>query len=336
MNTKKKTLIAAVFVLVVMLAAFFYFRHQACYSHGVFSGTKIFKIEKGEGNRIIGENLKKEGLISEKYYFYYYMRSHKLTSRILPDDYELSGTMTIPEIALTVTKEQDKNIKITFPEGWTAKQMAIRLMANGLAGDEFLKLVNNPNELKSSYEFLADPKIKTLEGYLFPETYFFTKEMDAETMVKKMLGIFNTKITFQIKSDALKNGKALNDIIIMASIIEGEVRTDEDRKIVSGIFWDRVKNGQALQSCATLAYVTGENKKQYSETDTKIQSPYNTYLCKGLPPAPISNPGLSAITAAIYPAPTGYNYFLSDPETGQTIFSQTYEEHIANKARYGL
>lgn len=332
----KKIFIIAVFVLVVILATFFYFRYQVYYSHGTSKETVSFVIEKGEGNKIIGERLEKEGLISGRYYFYYYVWSHKLTSQILPDDYELSGTMTIPEIALTVTKERDKNIKVTFPEGWTSKQMAERLSAKGLAGDEFLKIANNPEEIKNQYSFLTDPKIKTLEGYLFPETYFFTKEMDAETIVKKMLGIFNTKITSQIQSDALKNGKTLNEIIIMASIIEGEVRADEDRKIVSGIFWKRLKEGKALQSCATLAYITGENKKQYSEADTKIQSPYNTYLYKGLPPTPISNPGLSAITAAIYPAETPYNYFLSDPETGETIFSKTYEEHIANKTKYGL
>ena len=332
----RKIFIIIAFAAVVILATFFYFRHQVYYSHGTSKETVSFVIEKGEGNKIIGERLEKERLISGKYYFYYYVWSHKLTSQILPDDYELSGTMAIPEIVLTVTKEQDKNIKVTFPEGWTSKQMAERLSAKGLTGDEFLKIVNNPGEIKNQYSFFTDPKIKTLEGYLFPETYFFTKEMDAETMAKKMLGIFNAKITSQMQNDALKNGKTLNEIIIMASIIEGEVRTDEDRKIVSGIFWKRLKEGKALQSCATLTYVTGENKKQYSEADTKIQSLYNTYLYKGLPPAPISNPGLSAITTAIYPAKTTYNYFLSDPETGKTIFSKTYEEHTANKTKYGL
>lgn len=331
----KKTFIIA-FILVAILTTFFYFRHQVYYSHGSNKENISFVIEKGEGNRIIGERLEKEGLIAGKYYFYYYMRSQNLTSRILPYNYELSGTMTIPEIALILTEEWDKNIKITFPEGWTSKQMAERLTANGLDGKGFLGLANNTDVLRGNYNFLEDKNIKTLEGYLFPETYFFTKEMDAETMVKKMLGIFNAKITYQMKNDALKNGKALKDIIIMASIIEGEVRTDEDRKIVSGIFWKRIKDGRALQSCATLAYVTGENKKQYSEADTKINSPYNTYLHKGLLPAPISNPGLSAIMAAIYPTLTDYNYFLSDSETGKTIFSKTYEEHTANKTRYGL
>jgi UPF0755 protein len=323
-------------VAVILVGGFFYLRYQVYFSHCDFSGTKVIKIEKGEGNKIIGERLNKEGMISGKYYFYYYMWSRNLTKNIFPEEYEISSVMTIPEIATLITKEKDKTKKVTFPEGWTAKQMAARFTANGLSGDEFLKIVNNPGDLKNQYDFLTDLKIKTLDGYLFPETYFFDKDADVQVIVKKMLGIFNTKITSQMKADVLKSGKSLNDIIIMASIIEGEVKTDEDRKIVSGIFWNRIKNGQALQSCATLAYITGENKKQYSEMDTKINSPFNTYQVKGLPPTPISNPGLSAISAAIYPTDTQYNYFLSDPQTGKTVFSKTYEEHVANKAKYGL
>jgi len=105
-------------------------------------------------------------------------------------------------------------------------------------------------------------------------------------------------------------------------------------KIVSGIFWDRIKNGQPLESCATLAYILGQNKPQYSIEDTKTDSPYNTYLILGLPPSPISNPGLQAIKAAIYPEYTKYNYFLNRQDTGETIFSVDYDEHLRNKAKY--
>jgi UPF0755 protein len=105
-------------------------------------------------------------------------------------------------------------------------------------------------------------------------------------------------------------------------------------EIVSGLFWDRIKNRQALESCATLAYILGENKAQYSLEDTQINSPYNTYRNRGLPPGPITNPGLNAIKAAIYPIYTDYNYFLSDPKTGDTIWSKTFEEHKQNKWKY--
>lgn len=335
MNSTKRTVIILASIA-VLIGGFFYFRYQVYFSHGDSVKNEVFTIKKGEGNKLIGENLAGQGLISGKYYFYFYMWSRKLTSKIFPDDYDLSNRMTIPEIASVITSEQDKTKKITFPEGWGAKQMAERLTANGLPGDEFLKIINNPGELKNRYNFLSDPKIKTPEGYLFPDTYFFDKDIDGEGIVRKMLGIFNTKITAQMLAGAAKSGKSLNEIIIMASIIENEVKTDEDRAIISGIYWNRIKIGQPLQSDITLAYILGEKKKQYSFSDTRTPSPYNTYLNKGLPPGPIDNPGLSAIQAAIYPQNSEFNYYLSDPETGKTIFSKTFPEHVANKAKYGL
>ena len=122
----------------------------------------------------------------------------------------------------------------------------------------------------------------------------------------------------------------------MASILEMEVKSQSDREIASGIFWNRVTVGQPLQSCATLAYVLGVNKKQYTYQDTQTVSPYNTYLNRGLPPGPIGNPGIATLRAAIFPKDSNFNYFLSDPETGQTIFSRTFAEHTQNKAKYGL
>ncbi len=287
-NTKRIVIIFT--AMAVLIGGFFYFRYQVYFSHGNSDETAVFTIEKGESNKMIGKGLENYGLISGKYYFYFYMWSRKLTGKILPDDYELSGRMTIPEIASIITSEQDKTKKITFPEGWSAKQMADRLNANGLPGDDFLKIVNSPGELKSGYNFLSDPKIKILEGYLFPDTYFFDKDIDAEGIIRKMLGIFNTKITSQMLADAEKNKKSLNEIIIMASIIENEVKTDEDRAIISGIYWNRIKIGQPLQSDITLAYILGEKKKQYSFADTRTPSPYNTYLNKGLRPGRLTIP----------------------------------------------
>jgi len=120
----------------------------------------------------------------------------------------------------------------------------------------------------------------------------------------------------------------------MASLLEKEVNTKEDREIVSGIFWRRIKEGRPLQSCATIAYILGIDKWRYSFEDTRIKSPYNTYLHKGLPPGPISNPGVESIRSAIFPRKSDYNYFLTDPETGNTIFAETIEEHNQNKIKY--
>lgn len=331
-------IIIAAFILAA-IGSFFYFRNQVYFSHGTYNETKIFKIEKGQGNGEIASNLEKAGLISGKIYFYYYLRSHNLTNKIFPGEYELSGSMTIPEIAAVITNQEDKFIKVTFPEGWTNKEVELRIKNNELSINDFNSLISKPEyfQEKYGYTFLNNlPKGATLEGFLFPDTYFFSKDATTEDIIKKMLDNFSKKLSTDLRQEIKKQGKSIHEIITMASIIEGEVRSDSDRKIVSGIFWDRIKSGQALQSCATLAFILGENKKQYSFEDTRTPSQYNTYLNKGLPPGPISNPGLVAIMAAIYPTETNYNYFLSDPETGATVFSKTLDEHNANKVKYGL
>ena len=338
LNKKLKIVIFLLIIAAFMSASFFYFRYEVYYSHGSYNGVKIFHIEKGEGSRVVSTNLTKENLVAGNWYFYYYVRSNGLLNRILPGDYEISGKMTIPEIAIRITQEQDLSVKITFPEGWDSEKISERLSANGFSREEFLDIVKKPSyELTSKYSFFSLlPKNVSLEGYLFPDTYFFSQKLTSEDIVKKFLTNFDNRLSPTLREEIKKQGKSLEEIITMASIIEREVKNEEDKKIVGGIFWNRIKNGQPLQSCATIAYVLGENKRQYSFEDTRIASPYNTYLNQGLPPGPISNPGLSSIEAAINPSENTYNYFLSDPETGRTIFSRTIEEHNANKYKFGL
>lgn len=336
MEKKYKIILLLALIIILSLGGIFYLRFNVYHSSGDNKNEKIFKISKGDNSSLVASALEKDGLISDEWYFLYYFKTHNLLSKILPGEYELNGKMTIPEIAALITQEKDTSIKLTFPEGWDRKKMATRLSENGLDGEAFLKIVENPGDLKGKYYFLQDPKIKSLEGFLFPDTYFFKKNERAEEIIAKMLGNFNTQFSLPIKEEAVKRKISILDLVSMASILEKEVRNDEDRAIASGIFWDRIKIGQALQSCATLAYVLGENKKQYSYADIQTVSPYNTYLNKGLPPGPISNPGLSALKAAAFPKDSDYNFFLSDPETGKTVFSKTFEEHNANKLKYGL
>ncbi|MCX6763974.1 MAG: endolytic transglycosylase MltG [Candidatus Moranbacteria bacterium] len=332
----KKTIIGAAILILILIAGFGYFNYEVYYGHGGAEGNMNVDIVKGDGVEKVALKLKDKNLIPGKIYLYYYLKIKKLSGKILPGVYELNGQMTIPEIATIITEGKISFVRVTFPEGWDAKKMAERLSANGFNGDEFLKLIEKPEQFRERYAFLADPSIKTLEGYLFPDTYFLKKDTEAYKIISKMLDNFNGKLTADLRNEIKNQEKSIRDEIIMASVIEREVNSEGDRAIVSGIFWSRIKIGQPLQSCATLAYILGVNKKQYSLEDTRINSPFNTYLNKGLPPAPIANPGLAAIKAAIYPKNSDYNYFLSDPDTGQTIFSKNLEEHNANKAKYGL
>ena len=322
----------------IVLGGFFYFRYEVYFSHGSVSGDKIFEVSKGEGNGEVGTSLRQDGFISGSWYFYYYIKTHGLLNRILPGKYKLNGNMTIPEIALVITNEKNilpGYVEITFPEGLTIQQMADKINANELDGQGFLGLAKDPSpDLIEKFNFLQEGK--SLEGYLFPDTYYFSKEIDARGIIVKILDNFNNKLSSDLRKEIAKQQKTLSNIITMASIVEKEVSTDNDRAIVAGLFWNRIASGQALQSDATLSYALNDKVSQHSLTQTKTNSPYNTYLYKGLPPGPICNPGLSAIEAAIHPQKTDFVYFLSDPKTGQTIFSKTFAEHVANRNKYGL
>jgi UPF0755 protein len=241
------------------------------------------------------------------------------------------------EVSTPIFKEE-KTIRVI--EGWRNSDIAKELVAQGLtSSSDFTKATWY--DYSSQFDFLKDKhKGIDLEGYLYPDTYRVYASSTADEIIVKMLTNFDNKLTPQMRADIKAQGKTINEIITMASIIEKEAPISyqtgklDDAKIVSGIFWNRIKSGQALQSCATLAYILGVNKPQYSEADTRIDSPYNTYQNPGLPPGPIANPGILAITAAIYPIKTNYNYFLTPSGSKELIFSRTYDEHLRNKNKY--
>lgn len=299
----------------------------------------IFEIKKGEGNALIASNLESKKIISSKIYFYYYVYTNHLQSKIMPGVYMLSGNLTIPEIARVITNPEAQAMRITFPEGLTAKDMAALLKKNNFDGDGFLDLVNNiPKSFSARYAFLTDPKVSSLEGYLFPDTYFFKKDLTAEQIVKKMLDNFENRIDDALLSEIGNQNKKLSDVIILASIVEKEVPGATAMKIVAGIFENRLAAGMPLQSDATLSYILNDTIDGHTVEQTKIVSPYNTYTNKDLPPGPIANPGMQAISAVIYPQKTDYTYFLTAGSgTDKKIYyAKTYDEHLANKQKAGI
>lgn len=329
-----------IFLIATFVGCFFYFYNQIYLASGISTEQKTVLIEKGDNALVVGEKLNKVGVITGKYYLTFYLWKSGQLHELVAGVYAFNPGLKIPEVARIITGGEVAvtSVPITFPEGWTIAQMAQRLDSNGFSGGEFIAAANNPSqELKDKYTFLAEiPKGKSLEGYLFPDTYYFAKDASATDIIEKMLKNFDVKISDSMLVEIADQKKSLYEIVTMASIVEGEVPTEADRKIVAGVFWNRIEIGQTLGSDATLEYVIGGNKRQHTIAETKIDSPYNTYRYKGLPPGPVSNPGFSSIEAAINPAQTPYFYFLSDTETGKTVFSETFEEHVANKAKYGL
>ena len=330
-----------IIVLVFLVGSYLFVQSKLTGRASNSSVTASFEIKKGEGVNEIATALQKSGLVSNRLWFEIYIWSKKKEGNIVEGVYNLQPNLTIPEIIDIITSgkslKNDKNI--TIIEGWSNKQIGEYLAELGVTSkEEFLTEANNLEKYRPNFLFLQNvPKEKTLEGFLFPDTYsVIPGKTTAEQIVYKMLNNFGKKLTDTLQADIKNSKNSLYESVIMASIIEKEVSKEADRKIVSGIFWDRIDYGQPLQSCATISYILGVNKKQYSFEDTRIDSPYNTYINKGLPIAPIGNPGLSAISAAVYPQKSDYVYFLSDPKTGETIFSRTLDEHNRNKDAKGL
>lgn len=237
-----------------------------------------------------------------------------------------------------IVYQEEKTVRI--PEGSNNKEIINILVTAGLlTEEEFLQAqANYPNE---RFDFLTDrPAGTDLEGYLYPDTYRFFASSTPEDILTRMLSNFDKKLTPELRTEITAQGKTINEIVTMASLVEKEApifyakNDNTDAKIVAGIFWRRIKNNQALQSCATLAYILGVNKPQYTTADTQTPSPFNTYIHTGLPPSPISNPGLLAIEAAIHPTATNYNYFLTPAGSKEMVYAVTYEQHLANKQKY--
>lgn len=334
-----KKILFSFFILLILAVLFYWYEVNTPLNNR--EALTNFKIEKGQSVKQISRNLKEKNLIKSDFFFNMYVWLKDKQRDFKAGDYIVSPSYSIKEIVNNLTNNPLSDERtITIIEGWGIKEIDKYLKENKIAQDNnFLKLANNKlanwNFNFSKPEFFSNtPKEADLEGYLFPDTYRIFKDATSEEIIKKMLDNFNKKITDQIRADIKVQKRSIHEIITMASLIEKEVRTFDDMKIVSGIFWDRIKNSQALESCASIAYILGEKKIQYSYEDTRIKSPYNTYINPGLPPGPICNPGLNAIKAAIYPTASENNYFLSRPDTGETIFSKSLEEHNRNKAKY--
>ncbi|MDO8632124.1 MAG: endolytic transglycosylase MltG [Phycisphaerales bacterium] len=233
------------------------------------------------------------------------------------------------------------DVAITFPEGFTVAQMGERVVATfpQITSDDWAVATGQFSPLEQHPFVVAagKPDDVDLEGYLFPDTYRFSEDATAEDIVQEMIDTMEEKYRTVMPDDFF--GVAANlmltphEYLTLASIIEKEVRRPETMAMVADIFLKRLDAGMALQSDATINYVTGGDDPSVSIADTQIDSPYNTYKYAGLPPGPISNPGLNALAAVATPAANSYYYFLTTDD-GEVYYATTHDEHVANKARY--
>lgn len=309
--------------------------------------SRVLDVAPGATVKQISAQLAAQGAIKSDFWFRTLVWARGLQSSFLAGEFELPERASSRAImALLTQRPQQEIAAITLLEGWGMETIAEYFEKRGMfPAEEWLSLTGSigvfaggdsafAQSLEERYSVLAErPQGAPLEGYLFPDTYEVFANATPADIIQKMIAHFDLTVTQDLRNEIAEQGKDFYDVLIMASIIEAEVPHEEDRAIVSDIFWSRLAVGVALQSDATLNYAIKGTRPGLTLSQLAIDSPYNSYKYRGLPPTPIGNPGLSAIRAAVYPADTDYFYFLSTPE-GETIFSRTLSEHNAAKARY--
>lgn len=328
----KTKLILIALVLVLIGGIFLYYESKArrVQSEDVVELVKIqipenANLKEIENSLILGGALDK----NKKTAFSYYALTRGLKDKFQAGKYLIDPSSSPASIANKIASGDIlQEVQVTLIEGWTAKEMAQQLAENEVVdGVSFLEAVEK--DWSGEFEWTKDTD--SVEGFLFPDTYRFYLGSTGDDVVRKMLENFEAKALPAVQSG--NSDLSLHEVVILASIVQNEVSKEEDMKIVAGIFLSRLELGKPLESDATVNYVTGKGLTQPTLEDTEVDSPYNTYNVEGLPPGPIGNPGILAIQAALEPQDSPFLYFLTT-EDGETIFSQTYEEHLENKERY--
>ncbi len=302
----------------------------------MISEPVLIEIQAGSSTGQIARLLKEEKVIDSAIWFNLQVRLRGAAPNLKAGLYLFKpGT----HIAATINKlvngevEEYEDIRITIPEGYNIKQIGLLFEENGLfSAEEFYQKVQ---EIDLPYEWakdLPDNLIWKYEGYLFPDTYDFKTVTTVETVVKKMAARFETQVN-QVYQDSGIEEYTLHQLLTLASVIEKEAVLDDERPTIASVFYNRIKIGQPLQSCATVQYVLPVHREVLTIEDTQVDSVFNTYRHLGLPPGPISSVGSASFMATIEPANTGYYYF-NAIGGGKHYFSKTYQEHLNAIKRY--
>ena len=310
-------------VAVVLLAAGLFFFGLDPVNDAASTGpATVFQISAGDGFRTVAQNLYAAHLIQSPFVFDLFSLADGRAFTLHPGRYRLHASMDVPQIVAAISGDGSNKVVATIPEGSNMYDID-RILSDAL--------VIRPGE------FARIASAQDLEGRLFPDTYQFYTDENAQDVVKEMTDNFNDKAMPLLVTDPANEDRDL----IIASIIEKEVPGEQDREVVAGIIIKRLSEGMPLDIDATVCYAkfiaspsSAARACSLSALDFKIDSPYNTYLYKGLPPGSIGNPGTSAITAALHPQSSPYLYYLSDPATGKTIFAKTLDEQNQNRVKY--
>ncbi|MFZ5943352.1 MAG: endolytic transglycosylase MltG [Bacillota bacterium] len=334
-NKQKKILVLlATLILLVLLVGWLILNRMFAPLDPNAIKEHSINIKQGMSTSAIAQILAKEQIISNPKVFQFYVRLNKHDGKLKAGDYTFSPSFSMEEIVDRLLKGQMVTYKFTIPEGYTLKQISEVLVNKQLVDqEEFWRAVKE--EPFEQFRFLEDiPKDeRRLEGYLFPDTYEVAKGATAEQIIEMMLKRFE-----QVYNQLSPNTTKLShrEVVILASIVELESVVDKDRPLISSVFLNRLSIGMKLDSDATLQYIFPERKTRVLYSDLEIDSPYNTYKNKGLPPGPIGSPGKASLEAVHQPAKTKHFYFVARKDgSGEHVFADTHNQHIDNKRKLG-
>ncbi|WP_068615905.1 endolytic transglycosylase MltG [Paenibacillus tuaregi] len=336
---RRLTVIVLVLVFIIGGAAVYaYIQTRPVSSSG--ADIKV-NIPEGSGTSLIADQLQREGIIKNALLFKVYLKYKSEGSRFQAGTYALSPSMTYDQIIGKLNHGdvvKADMVHFTIPEGYTVMQMADRLSGEGIVDKaQFLKLAKDPSgiELPLLKEIPSQPKqLYRLEGLLFPETYELKKGSSEQEIMTRMLEELQSRLD-EIPDWHLKLQKSkmsLTEVLTVASLIEREVVVDKERKLVASVIYNRLKKGMKLEIDATIQYLLGKPKERLLNSDLrKVDSPYNTYLYKGLPPGPIASPSLKSIEAALEPDTSDYLFYVTKKDgSHEHLFAKTYAEHLKN------
>lgn len=337
---------AAIFGVVIVAFAVIglWFARMAYIGSPRAGGSVFVTITAEERASDVARDLAEKKVIASAFWYRVYAWFDASADHPKAGSYELQPGSSFHAIARLLAAgpiRQESRLRII--EGWNVEDIAKYLSdEKRIKPEDTFRLIGtsadrSPFEvsLRNEFSFLKSlPADRSLEGYLFPDTYRVWDDELPEGLFRKQLHEFQDRFGDAVVTSKSAPLRTLDEVVTLASIIEKEVREPEDRRIVAGIFLRRLREGMALQSDATLTYVTGSTRSRSTTAELQIDSPYNSYQNRGLPPSPICNPGEDAIQAVLNPTPSNYRYFLTDKD-GNVLYAATLEEHVNNKIKAG-
>ncbi len=298
---------------------------------GNASQVAVLEIAEGESFAEVARRLHTQRMIKSQRAFVWMGQLGGLDRKIIPGEYEFHEGMAPVKILRKISGGDVRSYTVTIPEGFSAKQIADLLHEQRLVDRaEWFRLLNDPAFIRT-----LSLSVPSLEGYLFPDTYVFARHMESAMMMKAMVSRFNQVVTEADRARASALGLSLHQVVTLASVIEKETARPDERALIAGVFYNRLRREMPLQSDPTVIYGLHDFDGDLRKKDLSFASPYNTYRVPGLPPGPIANPGAAAIHAALYPEFTEYLYFVSRND-GSHAFSETLAEHRHAVRKYQL